>query len=536
MTDRISIGAGIVLSVILAAGVALALPTASASVPPRAATTAASPDGTYAVIDAAGGVITYGQAGYHGDMLSSSLNAPVVGAAADRDGGYWMDASDGGIFSFGDARFYGSMGGTTLNRPVVSMAATPDGRGYWLVAADGGIFSFGDARFYGSMGGTTLNRPVVSMAATPDGRGYWLVAADGGIFSFGDARFYGSMGGTTLNRPVVSMAATPDGRGYWLVAADGGIFSFGDARFYGSMGGKALSARIAAMSATPDGGGYWMVGRDDSVYAFGDAAYSGGASSPLHPPLYPAFASPTIPPAVAIVAIPIGAQAAHSGGERVAFLGDSLAWYEGYYTSASYTGYRIDNGSVPGCGATDAADMRMWAAPGVDVPSLPACAAWDAQMEWVTRRYHPDAVVIQLGYWEEQTRLWGGHYVNLGDPAYAASIQADLERAVAIAHAGGAGVILNTSPYFGDGTPNWIVNDFNTLVDTVAARNPSFVAVLNVNHILSPSGTYTRDVDRVPVRAVDNVHLTMAGVKELIDPVLNPMALAVGSAVYRGDS
>ena len=220
----------------------------------------------------------------------------------------------------------------------------------------------------------------------------------------------------------------------------------------------------------------------------------------------------------------------------MAFVGDSLAWYEGYFTSISYTGYRIDNGSIPGCGATNGAEMQMWAAPGVDVPSLPACAAWEAQMEWVSHRYHPDAVVIQLGYWEEQTRLWGGHYVNLSDPAYAAYIEENLERAVSIAHADGAAVILNTSPYFGDGTPNWIVNDFNTLVAAVAAHNPSFVTVLNVNHIVSPNGTYAQNVAGVPVREADNVHLTMAGVRALIDPVLNPMALAVGSAVYRGTS
>ncbi len=359
------------------------------------------------------------------------------------------------------------------------------------------------------------------------------MAADGGIFAFGDARFYGSMGGTALNRPVVSMAATPDGRGYWLVAADGGIFAFGSAPFHGSMADRPLSSPVAAMAASPDGGGYWMVGRDDSVYAFGDATYSGGASSPLHPPLYPASVSSTIPPAVAIVASPVGPQVAHGGGVRVAFLGDSVGWYEGYYTSDSGAGYRTENAAVPGCGATDGADMQMWMRPGTPEPSLPACTAWEAQMEWAIRRYHPDAVVIQLGYWEEQTRLWGGRYVNLSDPAYAASIQANLDRAVSIAHAGGAGVILNTSPYFGDGTPNGMVNDFNALVTAVAAQNPSFVTVLNVNHLLSPQGIYTPDVGGLPVRAADGIHLTMAGVRDVIDPVLNPMALALGSVVYQ---
>ena len=215
----------------------------------------------YAVIDATGGVITYGHAGYDGDLLGSTLNAPIVGAAAGPGAGYWMDAADGGVFAFGSADFYGSMGGRTLDKPVVGMATTPDRRGYWLVAADGGIFAFGGARFYGSMGGRALNKPMVGMAATPDGRGYWLVGSDGGVFAFGDARFYGSTGSLTLNRPIVGIQEAANGNGYWLVGSDGGIFSFGDAPFYGSLGADPPGSPIAAMTATPDGDGYWMVGR-----------------------------------------------------------------------------------------------------------------------------------------------------------------------------------------------------------------------------------------------------------------------------------
>jgi hypothetical protein len=155
-------------------------------------------------------------------------------------------------------------------------------------------------------------------------------------------------------------------------------------------------------------------------------------------------------------------------------------------------------------------------------------------MQWTTQRYHPDAVVIQLGYWEEQTRLWDGRYVNLGDAAYAASIEQNLREAVAIAHADGADVILNTSPYFGDGTPDWIVADFNALVAAVAAEDPSFVSVLDVNRLLSPGGHYTSSIGGVVARAPAHVHLTDAGVRDLIDPVMNPVVEAAGAAVYDG--
>jgi hypothetical protein len=231
----------------------------------------------YWLVDSAGGVHAYGNAGFHGDLGGHTLAQPIVSMArrTDRDG-YWLLGRDGGVFTFGDAHFYGSTGALRLNRPVVSMAATSNCGGYWFVAADGGIFSFGNAHFYGSTGALHLNRPVVSMAATPTGRGYWLVASDGGIFAFGDAHFYGSTGALHLNRPIVGMEPTPSGHGYWLIASDGGIFAFGDAHFYGSTGGIHLVSPIVGMRRSPTGKGYRFVAADGGIFGFGDAAFLGG--------------------------------------------------------------------------------------------------------------------------------------------------------------------------------------------------------------------------------------------------------------------
>ena len=54
--------------------------------------------------------------------------------------------------AFGDAGYYGDLYSTTLNKPIVGMAVTGDDGGYWQVASDGGVFSFGNAQFYGSTG------------------------------------------------------------------------------------------------------------------------------------------------------------------------------------------------------------------------------------------------------------------------------------------------------------------------------------------------------------------------------------------------
>ncbi len=531
---RIPLSLVTVTAVVVMSALFPAIAAATQRVPIHVArSTAEAPtDGSYAVIDAAGSVITYGGAGFRGDMLGSSLTGPVVGAATNHSDGYWLVSSDGGVYSFGDASFYGSMAGVPLAQTIVGMASTASGQGYWLVGADGAVYSFGDASFYGSMAGVPLAQPIVGMASTASGQGYWLVGADGAVYCFGDAGVFGSAGSLVSDGSIVAIAATTDGQGYWVVDSNGSVFSFGDAKPLESFGDDPPASPISGMTVTPDGGGYWLVSRDDSVYAFGDAQYSGGASSPMHPPLYPSSLSTAIPAGVAILSLPQGSEAAHSGRLRVAFLGDSLGWYEAYYTTASDPGYRTYNGATPGCGATNGAEIEAWTSPPKDEAGVAACADWEAQMQWTVQRSHPDVVVVQLGFWESQTRLWSGSYVNLSSPAYSAYIQENLRHVVDIAHADGAEVILNTAPYYGNGTPAWVVDDFNDLVWAVAAKDRSFVSVLAVNGLLSSNGAYAQTLDGVVARTPDNVHLTQAGVQQIIDPGLDPMVTSLGEGVY----
>jgi lysophospholipase L1-like esterase len=402
------------------------------------------------------------------------------------------------------------------------------------VASDGGIFAFGDAQFYGSTGAIHLNKPVVGMAATPNGGGYWLVASDGGIFAFGNTNFFGSTGAITLNKPIVGMASTGDGGGYWLVASDGGIFAFGDANFFGSTGGITLNSPIVGMSATPDGGGYWLVGQDAGVFTFGDAQFAGSAQSPLHPPLFPAGFSAPIAPVVSIMNDVPGSQAAHQGRLRVAFAGDSLAFYEGEYTLGTNPPYFLDNGSAPGCGFTNGATLIPWSNPASIYTDPTACTLWASQLQWLTSRFHPDVTVIQVGYWEAQYRLFEGNYTTLDNADYAAYIQANLEQAVQIAHSDGGAVILNTAPYFADGTPNNLVDDFNRIVNTVANEFAGYVSIFDTYSLLDPGGSYSSIVDGVLARTEDGVHLTQAGVDTIITPPLNNLISSVAQPVYQG--
>ena len=77
-----------------------------------------------------------------------------------------------------------------------------------------------------------------------------------------------------------------------------------------------------------------------------------------------------------------------------------------------------------------------------------------------------------------------------------------------------------------------MVDDFNDLVLAVAAQDRSFVSVLAVNSLLSPNGAYAQTLDGVDARTPDNVHLTHAGVQQIIDPALDPMVTSLGGSIF----
>jgi len=217
--------------------------TSSASPPPVlphpaiAVERTAAGEGSWRVT-ADGGVITSGDASFHGSLGKLHLAAPVVGIATTSSGqGYWLAAADGGVFAFGDAPYLGGASTSRLSASIVDITATPSGRGYWLVAGDGGVFAFGDATYLGGLAGTRLSAPIVSLAPTDDGQGYWLAGRDAGVFAFGNAVYYGRPTPGSLRAAIVGMAASESGNGYWLAAADGGVFTYGDAPFLGSSGG-----------------------------------------------------------------------------------------------------------------------------------------------------------------------------------------------------------------------------------------------------------------------------------------------------------
>ena len=294
-----------------------------------------------------------------------------------------------------------------------------------------------------------------------------------------------------------------------------------------------LNQPIVGMARTPDGGGYWLVAQDAGVFTYGDAQFSGSAQSPLHPPLFPGILSNPIPPVVTIMNEATGPQAAHAGGLRVAFTGDSEALYEGQYIQNSSPPYGVDNGAAAGCGFTNGAAIDEWSDLGPIYINPGACAFWADQLQWVVSRFHPDVTVIQTGYWETQIRQFNGNWETLANADYAYYIKSNLEAAVRIAHSDGAAVVLSTAPYYADGTPNDLVDAYNSIVEGVASEFP-YVSVDDVHTDLDPGGAYQDVIDGIVTRGPDGVHVTQGAVDYLIAPGLNQIIGNVASAVYSG--
>ena len=236
----------------------------------------------YWMVDAAGRVYAFGQAGFAGGAsLPPGVLAVHIEPTPDGNG-YWIVDSQGHVYAIGDAGLFGGNPSLRPGEVVSSLSSTTDGRGYWIFTNLGRVITYGDATFYGDMSHTPLNGPVLDSARTVSGNGYFMVGSDGGIFTFGDARFYGSMGATHLNAPVVGLAPNPNGSGYWLVAGDGGTFSF-NSPFRGSMGAIRLNRPIIGMVAY--GNGYLMVASDGGIFDFSDKPFTGslGNSPPASP-------------------------------------------------------------------------------------------------------------------------------------------------------------------------------------------------------------------------------------------------------------
>ena len=168
------------------------------------------------------------------------------------------------------------------------------------------------------------------------------------------------------------------------------------------------------------------------------------------------------------------------------------------------------------------------------------CQAWTAAWaDWVTQ-LQPNVVVLLAGGGEVLDRLYRGRMTNILHATFAAYVESQLEKAVQIATARGALVVFMTKPCQStgeqpDGAP-WPQDSaarqkaYNALLRKVADGHPDQVYVQDLNSYVCPGGTYTEDLDGVPVRQSDGSHFDMqpGGGGDYLAPAILPYWVQLG--------
>ena len=191
-----------------------------------------------------GGVFMYSTINrFYGSMAGHTLGGQIVSLVPTLDfGGYLLIGADGGVFSFGDAPFYGNLVGRTLNPP--SPVGTPydvigafffSGQQYYCLAeADGYYNCFGGGGVFGRAQEVAISsiytNPATTIMTTGDTWGWWWITRQGQIYAFGDATYQGGLSSVPWG-PILGGSGWGTG-GYRFVGTDGSTYNFGSLAAY----------------------------------------------------------------------------------------------------------------------------------------------------------------------------------------------------------------------------------------------------------------------------------------------------------------
>ena len=206
----------------------------------------------YAILNQGGGIYSFGDAGYFGNLIDHGYPGPAVGLAeTPNGGGYNILNTSGAIYSFGNANYYGNLLDGHHPGPATALSYTPTAGGYAILTRSGGIYTFGDAGYFGNLIDHGYPGTAIGLAYTKSGRGYWILTTEGALYSFGDAGYYGNLIDRGYPGVAASLAAAKDGAGYGILTTDGGLYTFGSQPYLGNLLDHCYPGPAVAFSNTP---------------------------------------------------------------------------------------------------------------------------------------------------------------------------------------------------------------------------------------------------------------------------------------------
>ncbi len=243
------------------------------------------------------------------------------------------------------------------------------------------------------------------------------------------------------------------------------------------------------------------------------------------------------PPKPAAPVLNAAQRAALNRPVRVLVEGDSLAktLAEGLGDAGPKYNYQSYNLGLLGCGVARGGPLRDDRGETMPVTN---CAGWPQSRADDVKTYDPDVVVLVTGRWEILDRVHDGVWTNVGKADYDAYLASELDLAIQVLSAGGAKVVLTTTPCFRpreapDGS-TYPFDDparltaYNELIRQAVARHPDVASLYDLDKTLCPDGTYVPAVNGVTVRIPDGVHISVAG-GLYVATTLGPELVSLGS-------
>ena len=226
--------------------------------------------------------------------------------------------------------------------------------------------------------------------------------------------------------------------------------------------------------------------------------------------------------------------------KRVLLIGDSVALTMAIQMSINQEdwGTLIDDGSLIGCGFVTGHSVYYQ---GAFVPMNVHCD--DEVRTWAAdvRRFGPQAVVVEMGWWDSLEHLINGKVESLTDPHYDSMVRQQIVALVnGIRSTTTAPVYFLSVPWMdppplpdGQQEPGASASshdEINSLIEA-ATKSSNDVHFVDVSPYITPSGHYQTDVDGGVCRASsDGVHLYYAPPNTL-DYVQTPCGMALQEGV-----
>jgi hypothetical protein len=198
---------------------------------------------------------------------------------------------------------------------------------------------------------------------------------------------------------------------------------------------------------------------------------------------------------------------------RVMLIGDSVAFTLGLGLLQDEEQYGVELTVAPilGCAFGNKGQL-------IGTVTYAACATEFQQWQADETKYHPQAVVVEMGWRDSFDWSWDGQVVHLGEPAFDAYVEQRMELLVQELGQGGVPVLFLTVPWASppeaaDGSLPAEASPerhdlINSMLASVAAKHPGQVRVYPIDNVVSPGNHYDAIVDGQQCRLSDGLHFT----------------------------